>query len=523
MFYSDHSLHPSSAFQSFGKRTNSLNKLITQADSMMKKFLHTTLVCAILATSNSHAQSIKEVLDSAAKALSSTEVSSLKMVGSGSAYSFGQAVRAEFPWPVFVEANDYTVSINFKNASIKTEFDRTPLGGNAATSKPVRVSFLGTPSASWNVIGVNASPAVTAIEQRQLELWATPFGLIQAARLAGNASKLDIDKKTGARILSFPIGATKVKATLLANNLIDKVEYLSDTDMLGDTRNIVSFANYRNFDGIQYPSHIVRHRGDFPVLDLRINSVTANADINIEVPKDIAEKMTVSQEPIVTVEALAPGVFFIAGQSHHSTAVEFKDHIVIFDAPQNDARVLAVFAAAKKAIPNKPIRYVVVSHNHFDHAGGLRAAVAEGATIITHSSNLAFFKDVIAAPHSIRPDHLTKKPSKANFKTMDDLLVLADDSRRLELHRLAGHPHNDGMLVAYLPNEKILCEVDAFSLPVLAPNAPASPIPPADINTRNLYENMQRLTMQVERIAPGHGRLSSIKDLLAALAQAQAK
>lgn len=495
----------------------------------MKQIIKATLLCAIFAAASSHAQSVREILDSALKALGANEVNTLKVVGSGTGYSFGQAVRADLAWPAFADFNDYTISMNFKNSSVKTEFDRLPVGGLQPGAKAVHVSFFGTKDAAWNVLGKTQSPAVGTIEQRQLELWVSPFGILKAAADAGPVTKLETNKKTGERVLSFPFGSLTVKATLSANNLIDRAEYFSDTDMLGDTRNIVTFANYRSFDGVQFPTHLVRHRGDYQVLDLRITGVSINPEVTIEVPKDIAEKMKTSQEPVVTVENLAPGVFFIAGQSHHSTAIEFKDHIVIFDAPQNDASVLAVFTAAKKAIPNKPIRYVVVSHNHFDHAGGLRAAVADGATIITHSSNLASFKDAIAAPHKIRPDHLSKHPRKASFKTLDDSLVLEDDTRRVELHRLLGHAHNDGMIVAYLPKEKILCEVDAFTLPVVVPGAarPASVAAvatvPIDINTLNLYENMQRLNMQVERIAPGHGRLTEMSDLLTAVGKAETK
>ena len=100
--------------------------------------------------------------------------------------------------------------------------------------------------------------------------------------------------------------------------------------------------------------------------------------------------------------------------------------------------------------------------------------------------------------------------------TMLDKKVLTDGSRVLELHRVKGSLHNDGIVMAYLPKEKLLIEADVFTPP--AANAP----PPATPNpfTVNLYENIQRLNLSVEQIAPLHGRLVTMADLLKAIGKA---
>jgi glyoxylase-like metal-dependent hydrolase (beta-lactamase superfamily II) len=72
-----------------------------------------------------------------------------------------------------------------------------------------------------------------------------------------------------------------------------------------------------------------------------------------------------------------------------------KDHLVVIEGPQNDARATAVIAEVKKAMLNKSIKYVVNSHHHFDHAGGLGPFVAEGAIVITHEVNKAFFEQTL--------------------------------------------------------------------------------------------------------------------------------
>ena len=69
-----------------------------------------------------------------------------------------------------------------------------------------------------------------------------------------------------------------------------------------------------------------------------------------------------------------------------------KDYIVLVDTPNGEARASAVLAKAKEMIPGKPIRYVVAMHHHWDHMGGIRTAIDEGATIVTHESNRALLE-----------------------------------------------------------------------------------------------------------------------------------
>jgi hypothetical protein len=114
----------------------------------------------------------------------------------------------------------------------------------------------------------------------------------------------------------------------------------------------------------------------------------------------------------VTTQTLAPGVIYLTGGTHHSVAVEFNDYVALVEAPLNQARTLAVFNTLRGMFPNKPVKYVVNSHNHFDHLGGLRTAFHEGATIITHSSNHDFYKQEVLShePWTLEPDRLSLYP-----------------------------------------------------------------------------------------------------------------
>jgi len=267
--------------------------------------------------------------------------------------------------------------------------------------------------------------------------------------------------------------------------------------------------NYdKDFGGVQFPTKIVQKTGGFPSLDLTVSDVKPNAPAGIQVPDNVRQA-TVQ----VKNEKVAEGVWYLTGGTHHSVVVEMKDHLVVIEGPQNDARATAVIAEVKKTVPNKPIKYVVNSHHHFDHAGGLGAFVAEGATVITHDVNRAFLEQSLAAPRTVQPDKLGQSGKKATVEGMQDKRVLSDGTRTVELYHIQGSVHHDGMIMAYLPNEKFLVQADAYT--PAAPNAP----PPAQPNPNhvNLHDNIERLKLTVDRLLPLHGRMVPLAELLKAI------
>ena len=170
----------------------------------------------------------------------------------------------------------------------------------------------------------------------------------------------------------------------------------------------------------------------------------------------------------------------------------------MLEGGQNEARGLAVIAAAKAAIPGKPIRFVVNTHPHFDHASGLAPFVAEGATILTHENNEDFLEKALNNPRTLVGDTLAKAPRKANVDGVGDRRVLRGGTNEIQLHHVRGLEHSDGMLVAYMPNQKILFSGD-FNFP--AANAAPGLVPPAFVT---LQQNVDRLKLDYESFIPVH-------------------
>ncbi len=144
---------------------------------------------------------------------------------------------------------------------------------------------------------------------------------------------------------------------------------------------------------------------------------------------------------------MADGVWFMGGGTHNSVLVEYPNYLVMIEGPNNDARSMEVMAEAKKLVPNKPIKYLINSHHHFDHSGGVRAYVAEGATVITNDINKSYYEQVWKAPHTLDPDRLSQNPKKATFITVKDKYVLADGGKSIEIYRIEGDNHNAGMML----------------------------------------------------------------------------
>jgi glyoxylase-like metal-dependent hydrolase (beta-lactamase superfamily II) len=463
-----------------------------------------------------------ETLQATAAALGVAELQSLEFSGSGKWYQFGQAPSPTLPWPQF-DVERYTATVNYATPAARVQMTRLQtIEPGRVRPVPVtqRPDQYVSGASAWNMAVPAGSPAGSApvaqpqpaaVEERTMEIWSTPHGFIKAA-LANNATSTAAN---GGSEVSFTIGGKyKYVGTLNAQNQVERVRTWIDNAVLGDTLVETTFSDYRDFGGVKFPGRIVRTQGGHPVLDITVAQVTANPASAgaFAVP----EAVVAFKPPVVNVEVekLAAGVYYLRGGSHHSLAIDQADHVVVVEGPQSEERAVAVIAKVKETIPNKPIRYVVNSHVHFDHSSGLRPFVDEGATVVTHALNRPYYEQAWAAPRTLNPDRLAKSGKRATFETFTDKHVLTDGKRTIELYEIAGNGHNDAFLMVFLPAEGILSQVDAWA--PLAPNAPppAAPSPFAV----NLYENVQRLKLPVKQIAALHGPgVATLADLRAAV------
>jgi glyoxylase-like metal-dependent hydrolase (beta-lactamase superfamily II) len=283
------------------------------------------------------------------------------------------------------------------------------------------------------------------------------------------------------------------------------------------------YSDYQDFGGLKAPTKIAQRQQGMETFVVAIREARAN-------PPDLAQLMTpppaagggtaaaagrggaaggAPAPAAVASEKLADGVYRITG-GYVALAVEFRDYVVVLEGGQSEERGLAIIAETKRVIPNKRIKYVVNTHPHFDHASGLPPFAAEGITILTDDNNKYFLEAALGSPRTLVGDALAKSHKKPKVEGVIEKMVIRDETRTIELHHLEKLEHSDGMLVAYLPKERILFTAD-FNVP--AAGQAVSP------SIATLVQNLERLQLDFDRHvmvhAPNPDRPMTRADLLA--------
>lgn len=170
----------------------------------------------------------------------------------------------------------------------------------------------------------------------------------------------------------------------------------------------------------------------------------------------------VKASPGLRLNELASGVQHVVGGSHNSLIVEMRDHLIVFDAPISDWQSNWTLAAAKAKYPGKPVKYLVLTHHHMDHAGGLRAYLAQGATLVVGKGNAGHFRKVAASAYNRNPDLAARDLSAAPIIEVADKHVLSDGTRSVSAH-LTENPHAAGMLIGYVADARVAFVTDIWS------------------------------------------------------------
>jgi glyoxylase-like metal-dependent hydrolase (beta-lactamase superfamily II) len=473
------------------------------------------LVAAALLPVVGWGQDATAVLDAAAKAMGTPSLQSLRYTGTGSNNSLGQAYQAGGPWPRFT-VKQYVALVNYSVPAMRQEIvrvddQRPPRGGGAGPFNPAtgQGSIRPIPGDIHQTQNADGRTEIGAVN-----IWLTPHGFLKGAIASGNA-KIAARRGGNTSVSFTAFGKYVITGTLDAQHRVERVATTIDGGFTGDTPLDATYGGYEAFGGVQLPRHIVLRQGGHPILDIVVDEAEPNSTAALEL-RGSAPSAGTAVAPKVETEKIGDGVWFLNLGNPQSLLVEFRDYVVIIEAPTNDARSLATIAAAHELVPNKPIRYLVNTHHHSDHSGGLRAYVAEGIPIITHESHLRYYEqEVFPNPHSLNPDMLAKMPRAPIIEGMKDKRVLTDGSMTLELHLLRGSLHAEGLLVAYVPQEKLLIQADAF-----APRPGAAPLPAPSPFTTNLVDNVERLKLDVERVAHVHGGVDSWERVLEAAGRA---
>jgi glyoxylase-like metal-dependent hydrolase (beta-lactamase superfamily II) len=485
----------------------------------MSKKLGMLFMLSAAAITPAAAQDAKSFLQVADKAMGASAVNSVTYTGTGTMRYIGQSFDPNGDWPR-APMTSYTNTIDYGSKSSKEEYAvdvaKKERGGGLAV--PRATGFV-SGNYAWNLNAQGQpNPQPAAAELREFMITISPYGFIKAALASGNATlesrffnRLDKTMK----VVGFSARKYWVTGEFDDNSLLERVVTSFPNPVMGDMAIEVRYTEWKDVGGgVKFPFHIHAHQGDHPLdaggrnwFDVRVTDAKVNVtDAAVTVPDNV--RNAPAPQVRVASQKLADGVWFVGGGSHNSLAVEFMDFVTVIEGPLDDARSNAVIAETHKVIPNKPIRYLVNTHHHWDHSGGIRAFVAEGATVITDERNKDFYQNVVLAPQprTLSPDRLSQfpfaktGPGTLALQTFTDRYTIADGTQTIELYHVDGLNHAADMLVAYLPQSKILVNADLYSPPPAGGN-----LQNVSENAVVLFRNIKRLKLDVAQHVPIHG------------------
>lgn len=461
----------------------------------------------------------QNVIDDAAEAMGGAEAieaaATLVLEGTGTTYRLAQNPFPGSDLPIY-ELHSYRREVDLDNHRWRAEQVRT---GHFTTGFPAinqRVIQASDGDVAFDVAAndnVRRLAAQTG-RDRHAELYHHPLVLLREA-LGGEATVGALVEEEGYEVVGVTLadGHTFTLRMDAATGLLTGIESLAHQPYLGDVVISTSFSDWEESGELLLPSTISQKLDRYPNGDFSLSS-EVNAEIqDLSAPAEVTSASDpVPGEVEVTPELLAPGVWSLAA-GYNSVLIEFPSYTAIVEASRNDQTALAVIAKARELVPDKPLQYVINTHFHSDHSGGIRAAVAEGLTIITHELHGDFFEELAQRPFTLVPDHLANNPMPVTVETVpgDGPFELTDGDRTIEIHRLKEDIHSDGMLMVYLPRERILVEGDPFST-----GARVTPW------VENFLAQVQELGLRVNRVAPVHGAVAPFSEVVRVAREAAA-
>jgi glyoxylase-like metal-dependent hydrolase (beta-lactamase superfamily II) len=422
-------------------------------------------------TAVAQGMSFDALRDAAVEAMGGRAVHRVEFTGNGWDACVGQAWDVNAGWARW-EIRDYRRVIDYDAVqSVQTAQRRAGLD-------PGRIG------------GCGAQPDAPATTQRsstdgessfadQLPIWLTPQGFLDLA--AKTTPKVERDGAEWEVTLEVPSdeGVVHTVHGYYGDDFrLRRIQTWVDDSVFGDMEVLAELGAYRKFGAIEFPASVVYKEGGFTTLSLTIDNVVPDTQASAvpESPPRRRPAAGAAAAPGPAYAKIGEGIFVLPG-SYQSVAVEFDDFAVVIDGLQNDARAAEIIRLTHQAIPGKPIRYVVSTHSHFDHASGLRLFAAEGAVILTQRRNVAFFQHALDTPRTLNGSRaaarnraeLSDREAQVSVKAGDrvlgvgDRFVIRDGSgQAVELYKLEGSVHADDMLIAYLPSIKTIVEADVF-------------------------------------------------------------
>ena len=440
------------------------------------------------------AQSARTLIDDAAKAMGG--MGALRALKSQAVEAEGKQFNTAFPLQFKpggqISSFRYTLTRDLTQPRMRFEWEARQLSRNED------IRFVEVIDGTVGLLQEGSGPAAKqsrlhagrlATRMRDEKRSAAKLLLIAAGQKSlRRLSDLDVDGMKN-RVLAFKDGDDEFRIYLDAKTSLPTQTDILDSDPLeGDTSYLLRYGDWRKVQEVMMP-HSLRYEINGRLFqEEQLKSIRHNATASAEafsIPESIRNQkpdaapipsqwilrrmagnvsyQDFGRAPNIEWLKLADGVHKVAGGSHATVVIEMRDHLVAVEGPLYEARTAPVVKSIKERFPGKPIRYMVPTHHHLDHSGGIRAFMAEGATIIAPFVAKDFHTRVARSPHTRQPDSLERNKRAVIIEAFGGApRVLTDGSRRVEVHPMPTS-HAEDTVVVYLQADKMLIEADHIS------------------------------------------------------------
>ena len=310
---------------------------------------------------------------------------------------------------------------------------------------------------------------VDGVHMRRMWSLNNPVAAIRAALRPD--SKRSAVRADGADQLVDVVLAPGDKFTLAIDRrsgLPSFIRWANPQTNLGQMTMTTRLTGYTLHDGLMLPLGYATYMDwrNIPYLKIYVDSYDIDGTIaDLAAPAALRGAEPPAPPAIVTSEVIAPGVWRLAAAAQGSTtagttAFEFTDHIMLFELNVDQRAAAAIIAFARGLAQGKPVTQVVVSHAHFDHAAGIRTAVANGLTVISRRNNEGILREMATHPAPDFPDLQARHPKPMKFIPVDEHLRLSDRAMTVDLYWARDNIHMADALFAYAPQYRLIAEAD---------------------------------------------------------------
>ena len=296
-------------------------------------------------------------------------------------------------------------------------------------------------------------------------------------------------------------------------------ETVADDPILGDVTTTTVYSNWTKGQGIRVPEQIqvTGGRGDNTTIQRVVSINDTLADSLFAMTDSVLNAFRVQppapqpgQAAPVVLSEVAPNVWRAAGPGYNSMIVVQSNRLVLVEAPLSDAWTKALLDTIGSRFPDKPIAWVVNTHHHWDHSGGIRTVMAAGLPVVTREVNVDFIRSIGTAHKTVKPDVLSRGRRLPRIIGVADSMTLGSGDNRVTVYATETAQDGGAHLAAFVPGPGILFVSDILS----PPPGGNGPIP--RLSAGEIVALGQRLGITINKVVGGHGDVATMQAVTAA-------